>query len=84
MGGLVCKDEVTEEKRSVGMEDSLASAERIRRITFTQFGSTILILARRGLQVGPAANLSIHNRCVKATRDRNFLMSCVSCWSWRS
>lgn len=52
MGGLVCKDEVMEEKRSVGMEDSLTSAERIRRITFTQFGSTILSLARRGLQVG--------------------------------
>lgn len=52
MGGLLCKDEVTEEKRSVGMEDCLTSAERIRRITFTQFGSTILNLARRGLKVG--------------------------------
>lgn len=52
MGGLVCKDGVTEEKRSVGMEDRLTSAERIRRITFTQFGSTILNLARRGLKVG--------------------------------
>lgn len=55
MGGLVCKDKVTEEKRSVGMEDCLTSAERIRRITFTQFGSTILNLARRGLKVGSLA-----------------------------
>lgn len=48
----MCKDEALEEKRSVGTEDSLTSAERIRRITSTQFGSTILSLARRGLQVG--------------------------------
>lgn len=52
MGGLPCKDEALEEKRSVGTEDSLTSAERIRRITSTQSGSTILSLARRGLQVG--------------------------------
>lgn len=52
MGGLACKDEALEEKRSVGTEDSLTSAERIRRITSTQSGSTVLSLARRGLQVG--------------------------------
>lgn len=53
MGGTVCKEEVKEEKRrSVGREDSLTSADRIRRFTVKQFGFNVLSLARRGLKVG--------------------------------
>lgn len=53
MGGTVCKEEVKEEKRrSMGREDSLTSADRIRRITIKQFGYNVLSLARRGLKVG--------------------------------
>lgn len=53
MGGAVCKTEVKEEKgrRSVGREDSLTSADRIRRFTVRQFGFNVLSLARRGLKV---------------------------------
>lgn len=51
MGGAVCKEEVKEEKRSVGREDSLTSADRIRRFTVKQFGYNVLSLARRGLKV---------------------------------
>lgn len=52
MGGAVCKEEVKDEKRrSLGMEDSLVSADRIRRFTVKQFGYNVLSLARRGLKV---------------------------------
>lgn len=48
----MCKEEVKDEKRrSVGMEDSLVSADRIRRFTVKQFGYNVLSLARRGLKV---------------------------------
>ncbi|XP_041823430.1 leucine-rich repeat-containing protein 30-like isoform X2 [Melanotaenia boesemani] len=54
MGGTVCREEVKEEKRrSLGREDSLTSADRIRRFTVRQFGYNVLILARRGLQEVP-------------------------------
>lgn len=47
MGATVCKEEVKEEeKRSVGKEDNLTSANRIRRVTVTQFGYNVLSLAR--------------------------------------
>lgn len=62
----MCKEEVKEEKRrSVGGEDSLTSADRIRRFTVKQFGYNVLSLARRGLKVrqrlssAAAANASI-------------------------
>ena len=52
MGGAGCKEEVKEEtSRSVGREDSLTSADRIRRFTVRQFGYNVLSLARRGLKV---------------------------------
>ena len=40
-------------KRSAGREDSLTSAERIRRYTVRQFGYAALSLARRGLKEPP-------------------------------
>lgn len=52
MGGIVCTEEMKEEKRrSEGREDSLTSADRIRRFTVKQFGYNVLSLARRGLKV---------------------------------
>ncbi|XP_071370725.1 leucine-rich repeat-containing protein 30-like, partial [Centroberyx affinis] len=59
MGGRVCREEASEEKRrqvrrSVGREDSLSSADRIRRYTVKQFGYNVLSLARRGLKEAPA------------------------------
>ncbi|XP_023253473.1 leucine-rich repeat-containing protein 30-like, partial [Seriola lalandi dorsalis] len=53
MGGAVCKKEAKEEKRSAGREDSLTSADRIRRFTVKQFGYKVLSLARRGLKDVP-------------------------------
>lgn len=51
MGGRVCREEVKEEKRrSPGREDSLTSADKIRRFT-KQSGHNVLSLARRGLKV---------------------------------
>lgn len=54
MGGAVCKEEAKEERRSLGREESLTSADRIRRFTIKQFGYNVLSLTRRGLKVGGA------------------------------
>ncbi|XP_034721502.1 leucine-rich repeat-containing protein 30-like [Etheostoma cragini] len=56
MGGAVCRAEVKEEKkksRSVGREESLTSADRIRRFTVRNLGFNVLSLARRGLKDVP-------------------------------
>lgn len=50
----MCKEEAKEERRSLGREESLTSADRIRRFTVKQFGYNVLSLARRGLKVGGA------------------------------
>ncbi|KAK5606165.1 hypothetical protein CRENBAI_026060 [Crenichthys baileyi] len=51
MGGNLCREEVKEEKgKSLGREDSLTSADRIRRFTARQSGYNVLSLARRGLK----------------------------------
>ncbi|PWA15695.1 hypothetical protein CCH79_00019589 [Gambusia affinis] len=71
MGGRVCREEVKEEKRrSPGREDSLTSADKIRRFT-KQSGHNVLSLARRGLKDAPGElwelleleklNLSLNN-----------------------
>lgn len=52
MGGRVCREEVKEEKgKSLGREDSMTSADKIRRFTVKQSGYNVLSLARRGLKV---------------------------------
>ena len=47
----MCREGKKEKKRSLGREDSLTSADRIRRFTVKQFGYNVLSLARRGLKV---------------------------------
>lgn len=69
MGGWICKEEMKEEKRSVGIEERLTSADRTGRTTF---GSTVLSLTRRGLKVG----LSSASDQSKQQRHRSCALSC--------